>query len=72
MSETYIITRQITKVSGYQTFTVEADSYEDAARKCLDGKAEFDDESIDVEGLSRDCEVYKPDDRRPTVIRSAP
>ena len=68
MKELYIVTRKVVKVHGHQTFTVEAESYEEAAKLVVNGGGKFDDEEIAVYQLSDSCEVYRPDDRRTTFV----
>lgn len=68
MKEFYIVTRKVVKVHGHQTFTVEAESYEEAAKIVVNGGGKFDDEEIAVYELSDSCEVYRPDDRRTTFV----
>lgn len=69
MPKNFFVTRDVTSVSGTQTFVVEADSYEDAARKVKEGKGELDSEEIEVTGLAKPCAVWLPDDRKATLIR---
>ena len=68
MKQSYIIHRKITKVYGHQTHVVDAESYVDAVKLAKLGKANLDDENIDVSELSDICEVYLPDDKNPTVL----
>lgn len=64
MKKTYFVTRDIVSVSGTQTFAVEAESHEEAARIVMNGGGEFDDDDIEVTGLSDSCAVYGPDENK--------
>lgn len=68
MTDFYIVEREVVKVRGTQTFIVEAESHEEAARKVVAGLGKLDDEYIDVHELSTSCNVYLPDDKRGTVV----
>lgn len=68
MKQTYFIHRKAVKVYGYQIHAVEAESYHDAVRLAKIGKANLDDENLDVLELSDICDVSLPDDRNATTI----
>ena len=68
MEKCYFVIRKVIKAHGTQTFTVDAESYEEAVRKVLKGEGRFDDEFIEVNELSTSCEVYLPDDLSTTIV----
>lgn len=68
MKELYIVTRKVVQVHGHQTFTVEAESYEEAAKIVMNGRGTLYDEHIEVVDLSDSCHVHLPDDRNLTFV----
>jgi len=57
----FTVTRSVVRASGTQTFSVEAESPEEAARKVCAGEGRFVEEDLEITDLSDQCSVWCQD-----------